>query len=173
MDHLIAIIGHSDSGKTTLVEMLVPAFKRRGYRVGTIKHAHHAPDFDKRGKDSWRHFEAGSDVALVASDTTLAMITHRREGTGADGGIAGLAPYFRDVDIVIAEGFKTADCPKVEVYRAAEASPPLCRSVEGVIAVVTDAATGFPVRQFDFAQLPELVFFIERRIFEPPPGSDS
>ncbi len=172
MDHLIAIIGHSDSGKTTLVEMLVPAFKRRGYRVGTIKHSHHAPDFDKRGKDSWRHFEAGSDVALLASDTTLSMITRRREAADADGGIHGLAPYFGEVDIVIAEGFKTADCPKVEVYRATEASPPLCRSVDGVVAVVTDAETGFPVRRFDFAQLPELVSFIERRIFETPPRTD-
>ncbi len=173
MNHLIAIIGHSKSGKTTLVETLVPVFKRRGYRVGTIKHTHHVPDFDKRGKDSWRHFDAGSDVALVASATTLALVAHRRETARADGGIAELEPYFSDVDMVIAEGFKTADCPKVEVYRAAEANLPLCRSVDGVIAVVTDAAADFPVKRFDFSQLPELVSFIERRIFAGPAGSDS
>jgi len=167
MDCLIAIIGYSNSGKTTLIEALVPVLKSRGYRVGTIKHTHHFPEPDSPGKDSWRHFEAGSDTAMLASDTTLAMIKHRRLTARSDEGLGELAAYFGDVDVVIAEGFKAADCPKIEVYRAtAEENPPLCRRVKAVIAVVTDERASFPVRRFGFDQLPELVELIERTILK-------
>ena len=177
MDHFLAVIGYSNSGKTTLVEALVPALKARGYRVGTVKHTHHSPEFDQTGKDSCRHFAAGADTALLDAGQTLSMVKRLPAASSASAGLKALAPYFDDVDLVIAEGYKSADCPKIEVYRPGS-GPPLCRTVPNVIAVVieagarTDAETdsqtgaGFPVSRFAATQIPDIVEMIERCIIE-------
>jgi len=173
MDHFLAVIGYSNSGKTTLVEALVPALKARGYRVGTVKHTHHSPEFDQTGKDSFRHFAAGADTALLDAGQTLSMVKRLPAVSSGSAGLKALAPYFDDVDLVIAEGYKSADCPKIEVYRPGS-GPPLCRTVPNVIAVVTetgartDAETGggFPVSRFASTQMPDIVEMIERCIIE-------
>jgi molybdopterin-guanine dinucleotide biosynthesis protein B len=59
---VVAVVGASGSGKTTVLESLIPEFRRRGRRVGAVKHTHHSFDFDPRGKDSWRLFHAGAQV---------------------------------------------------------------------------------------------------------------
>lgn len=165
MDRLIAIIGYSDSGKTTLIENLVPELKRRGYRIGTVKHAHHSPKFDKTGKDSWRHFDAGAETAMIYGETLLAMVKHRRPSQAASSSdLQDLMKYFDDVDLVIAEGFKSGEFPKIEVYRAGDEAPPLCRSLESVVAVVTDADIAVAVNQFRFEQIGELADMIEQTV---------
>jgi len=165
MDHMIAIIGYSGSGKTTVIENLVPELKGRGYRVGTIKHTHHQPEFDKIGKDSWRHFDSGADTSMIFSKALFAMIRRHQElSAGASPDFQALAPYFADVDIVVAEGFKTGDYPKIEVYREVDGAAPLCLSLEAVIAVVTDAEIDVPVRQFGFDQVAELADLIEETV---------
>ena len=65
MPPIISIVGNSNSGKTTLIEKLIPELKKRGYRVGVIKHAHHGFNIDKKGKDSWRHKVEGADRKSV------------------------------------------------------------------------------------------------------------
>ena len=77
MAPMISIVGYADSGKTTLIEKLVPELKKRGYRVGTIKHAVHEPSLDTQGKDSWRHFNAGADTVVVSSLEKIALIKKR------------------------------------------------------------------------------------------------
>jgi len=74
MPQIIAIVGKSGSGKTTYIEKLLPALKRKGLKIGTIKHAFHGFNFDTEGKDSWRHREAGADTVLVASDDKIAIM---------------------------------------------------------------------------------------------------
>jgi len=70
--NIVCIVGKSGSGKTTLIEKLIPELSHRGYRIGTIKHAAHRIDMDKKGKDSWRHRQAGAHTVVVASDKTIA-----------------------------------------------------------------------------------------------------
>lgn len=164
MDRLIAVIGYSNSGKTTLIESLVPELKRRGWRVGTVKHTHHDPEFDQVGKDSWRHFEAGAETAILYSEKLLSLVMRRQAPEPGADGLEGLDPLFRGMDIIIAEGFKSAGCPKIEVYRPAAESFPLCRTVEGVIAVVCDVESDFPVPRFGFSQVSDLAGMIEDRL---------
>ena len=173
MDHFLAVIGYSNSGKTTLVEALVRALKERGYRVGTVKHTHHSPDFDQTGRDSFRHFAAGSDTALLDAGQTLSMVKRIPAAGAETSGPEALARYFGDVDVVVAEGYKEADCPKIEVYRPGS-GPPLCRTDANVIAIVTEAdlekdpetGAGCPVPCYAPTQIPEIVEMIETCIIQ-------
>jgi len=74
MPPIISIAGKSGSGKTTLIEKIIPELKKRGYKVGTVKHAYHGFDLDQKGKDSWRHKEAGADMVIVSSLDRIAMV---------------------------------------------------------------------------------------------------
>ena len=114
MAPIICIVGRSQTGKTTLIEKLIPVLKGRGYRIGTIKHSHHIFDFDKTGKDSWRHKDAGAETVIIASPGKIAMIKNDHEGT-----LDSLQNFFADLDLVITEGYKGEQKPKIEVVRAA------------------------------------------------------
>jgi molybdopterin-guanine dinucleotide biosynthesis adapter protein len=112
MTPIISIVGKSDSGKTTLIEKLVPELIRRGYRVGTIKHDAHSFDIDHPGKDSWRHRQAGADTVVISSPAKAAIVTTVHSELTLDQ-IA--AAYFQDVDVVITEGYKSENKPKIEI----------------------------------------------------------
>ena len=71
---IICIVGKSGSGKTALVERIIPELKRRGYRVASIKHNPHDFELDQPGKDSWRHAQAGSDAVVISSPQKVALI---------------------------------------------------------------------------------------------------
>ncbi|MCU0489929.1 MAG: molybdopterin-guanine dinucleotide biosynthesis protein B, partial [Anaerolineales bacterium] len=72
---ILSIIGKSNSGKTTLLEKLIPELRQRGYRVATIKHHAHAGfEIDQPGKDTWRHAQAGSQVVVITAPDKLALI---------------------------------------------------------------------------------------------------
>lgn len=103
----------SGTGKTTLIEKLIPIFKNRGYKIGVLKHDAHKFDIDKKGKDSYRFTEAGADNVIVASSEKLAMIQILKE----ERTIEDILPLFQGVDIVIVEGFKNNNYPKIEVHR--------------------------------------------------------
>jgi molybdopterin-guanine dinucleotide biosynthesis protein MobB len=112
---LLFIGGRSNSGKTTLIEKLIPELTARGYRVGTVKH-HHGPDplvFDGQGKDSERHRKAGAvAVALISSDEQI-VFRDLHEGAGIDTVRGDLA----DVDILLVEGFNAEFGARIEVRR--------------------------------------------------------
>ena len=97
MTQIICIVGRSQSGKTTLIEKLIPVLKNRGYRIGTIKHSHHIFDFDKSGKDSWRHKDAGAETVIIASPGKIAMVKNDHQGT-----LESLQHYFSDLDLLMA-----------------------------------------------------------------------
>ncbi|MBW1960744.1 MAG: molybdopterin-guanine dinucleotide biosynthesis protein B [Deltaproteobacteria bacterium] len=133
MPPVISVVGKSGAGKTTLIEKLIPEIKKRGYRVGVIKHAHHGYSLDMKGKDSWRHREAGADAVMVAAPGTIAMV----KDTPSDS-LYVLQAYFQDVDLVITEGYKKEDKPKIEVIRKSRSSKSICGNSDHLIAVVTD-----------------------------------
>jgi molybdopterin-guanine dinucleotide biosynthesis protein B len=149
MPPVITIVGHSNSGKTTLVETLIPELKRRGYRVGTIKHAHHSFSMDQKGKDTYRHRIAGADTVLAASPGQIALVKSMPEFS-----IDSLLPYFQDMDIVLVEGFKQEKKPKIEVFRSQIHQTPLFPEDDLLVAVVTDSpySTRVPVFQFEDIQ---------------------
>jgi len=159
MTQIISIVGRSESGKTTLIEKLIPEIKKRGYRVGTIKHAHHGFDIDKEGKDSWRHKAAGAETVLVSSPGKIAMLKDKRNDTLND-----LKRYFDDMDIVITEGYKRENTPKIEVFRTSRHNRPVCLNDDNLIALVTDSDMATNVPKFALDEIEKLVDFIENRI---------
>jgi molybdopterin-guanine dinucleotide biosynthesis protein len=133
---LVAVVGKSDSGKTTLIEKLVPALTALGLRVGTVKHDAHSFEIDHPGKDSWRHGQAGAHAYVIASPGRLAYIA-KLDGEMALTDIA--RRYFGGFDLVVAEGYKRTAPHRVEIFRrAAGHDVPLCAPGEAM-AVVTDA----------------------------------
>ncbi|MEI6158913.1 MAG: molybdopterin-guanine dinucleotide biosynthesis protein B [Roseococcus sp.] len=118
---IIGLAGWSGAGKTTLLTRLIPELRRRGLRVSTLKHAHHAFDVDQPGKDSWEHRQAGAAQVLVSSAKRWALMTEHRDAPEAS--LAELLAQFSPVDLVLIEGFKREAHPKIEVHRAANAKP--------------------------------------------------
>jgi len=140
---VISLVGKSGVGKTTALERILRELKRRGYRVGTIKHDTHGFDVDKPGKDSWRHAQAGSDVVVISGPQKLAMIHQLSEEMPLD----QIIPMMRSVDIVITEGYKKGDRPKIEVTRQERGTELLCQAEE-LIGLMTDHAVDMPVPQY-------------------------
>ena len=137
--------GYSGSGKTTLIEQLIPRFVLAGLKVSLIKHAHHAFDIDKPGKDSFRHREAGCSEVLVTSDTRWVLMHELR--SEPEPSMEEQIARFSPCDLVLVEGFKRAAIPKLEVYRPAFDRPPLHPGDSNIVAVASDApvATALPV----------------------------
>jgi molybdopterin-guanine dinucleotide biosynthesis protein MobB len=133
---LVAIVGKSNSGKTTLIEKVVPELVRLGLRVGTVKHDAHSFEIDHPGKDSWRHGQAGAHAYAIASPERLAFIT-KLDGEMPLADI--VRRFFTGFDLVVAEGYKRTAPHRVELFRVgAGHSEPLCGPGEA-IALVTDA----------------------------------
>ena len=145
---VIGFAGFSGAGKTTLVEQLIPALRLQGLRVSVVKHAHHKFDIDHRGKDTYRHREAGALEVVVASDKRLALIREFEQPTQLDVHqlVAELDP---GVDWVLVEGFKHSDLRKIEVWRAPAAgeTPRPARYPEDphIDAIATDDPANLPV----------------------------
>jgi molybdopterin-guanine dinucleotide biosynthesis protein B len=128
---VIGVAGWKNAGKTTLTERLVAEFVRRGWKVATVKHAHHAADIDHPGTDSFRHRAAGAtEVALVTGHRYA--IVREQEEPGLDEVLARLAP----ADLVLIEGFKREGHPKIEVRGAGN---PLMDAAEfNILAIAAD-----------------------------------
>jgi molybdopterin-guanine dinucleotide biosynthesis adapter protein len=134
--NVIGIAGWSGAGKTTLLSRVIPRLVARGYRVSTIKHAHHAFDIDQPGKDSHTHRTAGATEVLVSSANRFALMHElrgHREWT-LDALLEKLAP----VDLVLVEGFKTQAHPKLEVFRSVVGKPPLHPQDDNIVAIASD-----------------------------------
>lgn len=141
---IVSIVGKSDAGKTTFLEKLVGQLKDRGYRVAVIKHDSHGFDIDHPGKDTWRLARAGSDVVVISSPRKMAMIKVIDQELSLD---QLREQIMGGVDIILTEGYKSADKPKIEISRAEVSSELLC-SKEELLAVVTDNHFDLDVPQF-------------------------
>lgn len=135
--------GYSGSGKTQLVERVIPALKLQGLRVSVVKHAHHDFDIDHPGKDTYRHREAGAFEVVVASDRRLALM-REFERPARLGVHHLLAELYQGVDWVLVEGFKDSDLLKVEVWRPDAGMPARYPDDEFIVAIATDAPDRLP-----------------------------
>ena len=133
---VIGVVGWKNNGKTTLVVRLIEHLVARGYRVSTVKHAHHEADLDRPGKDSWRHREAGAAEVMLATACRWALVHELRDEPEPplDAILARLSP----ADLVIIEGFKSFPHPKVEVHRAERGTPLIARDDPTIVAVASD-----------------------------------
>jgi molybdopterin-guanine dinucleotide biosynthesis protein B len=134
---IIGLAGWSGSGKTTLLTRVIPRLKARGKRVSTVKHAHHAFDVDRPGKDSFEHRSAGATEVLVVSANRWALMHELRGQPEPD--LHELLGKLSDVDMVLIEGFKRQKFPKLEIYRAENGKPLLHPDDDWIVAVATDA----------------------------------
>jgi len=131
----VSIIGFSGSGKTTLIVKVVAELTARGFRVGTIKHDAHRFEIDREGKDSWRHKKAGAVSVLITSKEKMAFIK------STDGEVPlteAIGTFMNDLDVVITEGYKTGDLPKIEVFRKSVSKIQACLDESALLAVVSD-----------------------------------
>ncbi len=152
---IVGFAGWSGSGKTTLIVQLIGLMTADGLRVATIKHTHHDFDLDQVGKDSWRHRDAGAGEVLLASNQRWALLHELRDESvpSLDDLLAKLSPC----DVVLIEGCKFADVPKLEIYRAALDKPGLYQDDNAIMAVVTDSVVVTDLPRLDLNQ-PALVY---------------
>ena len=158
MPPVVSIVGKSESGKTTLIERLIPELKRRGYRIGIVKHAHRGFDMDRKGKDSYRHRQAGADSVMIASPGQIAMV---KDVPGER--LDDLIPFFEDMDLLITEGFKRDNAPKIEIFRSERHQFPACTKDDTLIAMVSDTPLELAVPQFATADIQAITEFIVAR----------
>lgn len=134
MAQIISVVGKSNSGKTTLIEKIIPILRDRGYRVGVIKHTSHTVDMDKKGKDSWRHKNAGADAVMVSSPGRFSLVKDVE-----DPSLEELCGFLGDLDLIITEGYKRESMPKIEVFRREAHDAPLFVGHKELEAFVTDS----------------------------------
>ena len=134
MSKVINIVGSSSNvGKTYLLEGLIKELKFRGYSIATIKHDVHGFDIDKKGKDTYKHREAGSETVIISSKNRLAMIKELKEETELN----DIIKMVLDKDIILVEGYKKSNLRKIEVFRSG-VSEKIITPKEKIIAVASD-----------------------------------
>lgn len=155
---VLGIAGYSGGGKTTLIETLLPRLRAAGLRVAVIKQSHHDFEVDVPGKDSWRHRAAGAQEVLLTSPHRW-MLVHELRGApepGLDEHLRRLSPC----ELVLVEGYKYADIPKLEVWRAANDRPWLHPDDANFIAVASDRAPPGRIRHFPIDNIEAILAFI-------------
>ena len=161
---LLGITGWKNSGKTTLTERLVAELVARGYRIATVKHAHHAFDIDHEGRDSFRHRKAGAFEVAVVSSKRWALI-HELESEADEPPLDVVLSKMAPADLTLIEGYKREGHQKIEMRRVSAADTvPLAPGDPSIIAVVSDtgtAQTDLPVFHAD--DVASLADFVESR----------
>ena len=157
---IVSIVGRTNSGKTTLLEKLIPELSRRGHRVGIVKHHAHAGfEVDRPGKDTWRLAKAGAHAVALVSPGKMFLV---RE-TDGEMSVEQVRNLLGEVDIVLAEGFHFSATEKIEIVRSDNNGELLC-SPDELAAVVTDlpaSVHGKP--RIDIDDVEGLADFLETR----------
>jgi molybdopterin-guanine dinucleotide biosynthesis protein B len=169
MTPLVAVVGSSKAGKTTLLEKLIPVLKARGWRVAVIKHDVHGFEIDHEGKDTWRLRRAGADVVCIASSRQVAFM----QSVPSDPGLKRLVARMpmAEVDLILAEGYKGEEVPKVEVWRPELSPEPLCKDDPWLLALVASEETGLQVPRFSPQEPEALARFLEEKFLAEPEAS--
>jgi molybdopterin-guanine dinucleotide biosynthesis protein B len=160
---IISIVGKSDSGKTTLIEKLLPELIKRGYRIATVKHDVHGFEVDREGKDSWRHKQAGAHSVVISSPTKAALI----RDVESDMSLEEIREkLIRDVDLILSEGYKKDVQPKIEVFRKEKHKELLCTQKDHLVAIASNLEFNVGVPCFDLEDMGGLADFIEKEFLK-------
>ena len=159
---VISIVSKKNCGKTTLLEKLIPELKRRGYRVGILKHDIHGFDIDHEGKDTFRHKAAGADIVAISCPWKLSVIKDVQEEMTPE---QIVKQYFEDVDIVLTEGYKRGGLPQIEVFRRDAHHQPLNSGGQNraLVAFVSDVPMDFGVPHIDLNDFKALADLVENK----------
>ena len=157
MSKVINIVGDkSNVGKTFVMEGIIKELKRRGLSVATIKHDIHGFDIDKKGKDTYKHREAGSETVIISSPKRFALIKDVKEEIPLEK-IINLA---KDKDVILVEGYKKSTLRKIEVYKKGF-SDRIISPKEKLIAIASDEDLNFEdilvVKKDDFKKIVDLI----------------
>jgi len=161
---ILSIVGESNSGKTKLIEKLIPELVERGYRVGTIKHTRHRIEIDRKGSDSFRHSEAGAEAVVLSSPWRLALTKKIKNEVPMEEIAFRFLP---DVDLILAEGYKKENKPKIEVFtwRERKRIPLLCyKDDKSLLAIVGDKRFNIGIPYFAPEAIVDIVNFIEDKL---------
>ncbi len=141
---VLGFVAASGTGKTTLLTQLIPILKQNGLRIGLIKHSHHDFEIDHPGKDSFKLREAGADSVILVSQYRRAIMTELNPEQQPR--LADQLKHFDQsaLDLILIEGFRSEQFPKIEVHRASLQAPLLYPNDPDIIAIVTDAALQTP-----------------------------
>lgn len=160
---LLGFVAYSGTGKTTLLEKLIPKLCDSNIRIGLIKHAHHNFDIDIPGKDSYRLRKAGAQQVLVASNTRQALIIENQDIKKEPDLAQCIASLETDkLDLIMVEGFKHATYPKLEINRSTHVQPFMYSNDSNIIAVISDVKPDLPdtVTGIDLNNLEDITGFI-------------
>lgn len=148
-----SFVAFSGTGKTTLLEKLIPELKARGLRVAVFKHDAHDFDIDHKGKDSWRLTQAGADVTIIASDKKAAIMENRPIR------VEDLIGKISDVDILLTEGYKHGPWKKIALFRKS-ADKPFALELNECFAVMSDVPVETAANCLDLNDIPGLAELI-------------
>jgi molybdopterin-guanine dinucleotide biosynthesis adapter protein len=152
--------GQSGSGKTTVIENVIPLFSSMGLTVSVIKHTHHTFDVDTPGKDSWRQRHSGAKEVLLTSDIRWALMHELRGAPEPE--LPEQLRHLSACDLILVEGFKRQPIPRLEVWRVGNNSSPLYPTDSNIVAVATDAKLAIALPIFALDDYPSVAQFILR-----------
>lgn len=162
---IISIIGYKKSGKTRLIEGLVPELKKRGYSVGTIKHTCHElkpEDVDRKGTDTYQHQICGAETIVLSSSNKIMMVKELKSSLSID---EIRKRYLGGLDFILTEGYKFDDKPKIEVFRhevAKEEKLLSSQEKDNLVAVVSDRKFDIGLPCFGLDEYSKIADFLEK-----------
>jgi len=160
MSKIIGITGSKDVGKTYYASLIIKLLVENGYKIGSIKHAHHDFDIDKPGTDSFKHREAGSTQVIISSSKRWAKIIENNDKNEKN--LDELIKEFHDVDIIVVEGYKKENHPKIEILSKGLKNK--SKEANNVIAFVSDELKDTSIPVFNKNDTKNLVDFIIKKI---------
>ena len=163
---ILGFAAYSGTGKTTLLTKVIPILKEKNVRLGIIKHAHHDFDIDHPGKDSYKLRKSGADKMLVASSKRWALMVEngtQNEEPDLQSLIKHIEPG--SLDLILVEGFKRENFPKIELHRSEYNKDYIYRQDESIIAIATDGPLPTsddrrPITQLDINKPSDIAAFI-------------
>lgn len=155
---IIGVVGWKNCGKTTLATAIISELSSRGYKVNSVKHAHHFVDVDQPGTDSYRHREAGANEVVLASGQRYAIMHELRGAAEPD--LDELLERLSPCDWVVVEGMKLHRHPKIEVHLQTCDQQPLYHNDPDIIALASDHKLDFNGPRFDINDVNSMVDFI-------------
>ena len=159
---VVLVIGKQNTGKTTLLKLIIPRLKKKGYRVGTIKYNIPRFEMDYEGKDTYAYYQAGADVVSISSPKKLAIIKRVRRRSPSIKNI--IEHHYRDVDVVLVEGYKKWRYPYVEIDNNPRHAEAADKEDKNHLKISSETRTGSLIPTFKKTDVKNVMKFIESEI---------
>lgn len=158
---VVSIVGKQNVGKTTLIGVLIPLLKRKGYKVGTIKYNIPSFEIDYEGKDTYNHYQAGAEVVSISSPEKLAIIKRLNKKPPTIKDI--INHYYQGVDVVLVEGYKNWRYPYIEIHKDCRTKSP-GKEFKHHMNIVSSMTTDSPILSFHKNDVNSIIKFIESKM---------